>query len=51
MELALRSIAQDLEDRGIYVQAFADDVVLVFNGTTATEIEMPRPIMFKRGVT
>ncbi|KAL0811622.1 hypothetical protein ABMA28_009992 [Loxostege sticticalis] len=37
--LLLDPLLQELEKRGHYVQAFADDVILVFDGETALEIE------------
>ncbi|XP_045777032.1 uncharacterized protein LOC123875323 [Maniola jurtina] len=37
--LLLDPLLRDLETSGAYVQAFADDVVLVFEGDTALEIE------------
>ncbi|CAH2210239.1 jg22693, partial [Pararge aegeria aegeria] len=37
--LLLDSLIKGLESRGDYCQAFADDVVLVFHGNTALEIE------------
>ena len=36
--LVLDPLLQDLEQRGIFVQAFADDIVLVVDGDTATEV-------------
>ncbi|KAL0811463.1 hypothetical protein ABMA28_009863 [Loxostege sticticalis] len=37
--LLLDPLLQELERRGHYVQAFADDVVLMFDGNTALDIE------------
>ncbi|KAL0852638.1 hypothetical protein ABMA27_016898 [Loxostege sticticalis] len=37
--LLLDPLLQELEKRGHYVQAFADDVIMVFDGETALEIE------------
>lgn len=37
--LILDPLLKDLERRGEYAQAFADDVILVFDGDTALEIE------------
>ncbi|KAJ2947205.1 hypothetical protein O0L34_g16913 [Tuta absoluta] len=35
----LDPLLDEMEERGVFCQAFADDIVLVFSGTTALEIE------------
>ena len=37
--LLLDTLLKELKEKGVYSQAFADDVVLVFHGGTASEIE------------
>ncbi|XP_063617206.1 uncharacterized protein LOC134790367 [Cydia splendana] len=39
--LLLNPLLQELTQQGIYCQAFADDIVLVFDGKTALDIERP----------
>lgn len=39
VDLTWDTLLRELKERGVYLQAFADDVLLVFHGGTAAEIE------------